>query len=83
MIHAANTVIYNMANDEEGFNKEMASDSLQWHVMLSPNKKTGDVFWQAGIWKSVSCILIVLRPKVGTLSTAVFVDMTCELSCLC
>jgi len=28
MIHAANTVIYNMANDEEIFNKEMASDSL-------------------------------------------------------
>ena len=29
MIHAANTVIYNMANDEESFNKEMASDSLE------------------------------------------------------
>jgi len=49
MIHAANTVIYNMANDEESFNKEMASDSLEWNVMQSPNKKTGDVFWQAGI----------------------------------
>ena len=49
MIHAANTVIYNMANDEESFNKEMASDSLEWNVMQSLNKKNGDVFWQAGI----------------------------------
>jgi len=29
MIHAANTVIYNMANDEENFNKKMASDSWE------------------------------------------------------
>ena len=49
MIHAANTVIYNMAIDDESFNKEMASDSWEWNVMQSPNKKTGDVFWQAGI----------------------------------
>jgi len=28
MIHAANTVTYNLANDDERFNKEMASDSL-------------------------------------------------------
>ena len=49
MIHAANTVIYNMANDEERFNKEMASDSMERNAMLSPNRKTGDVFWQAGI----------------------------------
>ena len=54
MIHAANTVIYNMVNDEESFNKEMASDSLEWNVMQS---------------------------EVGTLSTAFFADMTCELSC--
>ena len=43
MIHAANTVTYNMASDEESFNKEMAIDSLEWHVMLSVNKKTGAV----------------------------------------
>jgi len=49
MIHAANTVIYNMDNDDESFNKEMAIDSLEWHVMQSPNKKTGFVFWPAGI----------------------------------
>ena len=47
-MHAANTVIYNMANDEESFNKEMASDSLEWNVMQSPNKKTGDVFCKQG-----------------------------------
>ena len=40
MIHAAHTVTYNMANDDESFNKEMASDSLEWYVMQSPNKKT-------------------------------------------
>jgi len=49
MIHAANTVIYSMVNDEESFNKEMTSDSLEWNVMQPPNKKTGEVFWQAGI----------------------------------
>jgi hypothetical protein len=48
----------------------MASDSLEWHVMQSPNKKTGVVFWPAGLWKSVDCILVVLRLKLGTLSTA-------------
>ena len=77
MILAANTVIYNMANDVESFNKEMASDSLE----QSANKKTEVVFWPAGIWKSVSCILVVLRPKVGTLSTAFFADLMYELSC--
>jgi hypothetical protein len=41
MVHAANTVTYNMANDDESFNKEMESDSLEWNVMQSPNKKTG------------------------------------------
>jgi hypothetical protein len=40
MIHDVNTVIYNMPNDDESFNKEMASDSLERHVMLSPNKQT-------------------------------------------
>jgi len=49
MIHAANIVTYNMANDDESFNKEMASNSLEWHVMQSPNKKAGVVFWPAGI----------------------------------
>ena len=49
MILAANTVIYIMANDEESFNKEMASDSLEWNIMQSPNKKTGVVFWPAGM----------------------------------
>ena len=58
MIHVANTVTYDMANDVESFNKEMASDILEWHVM------------------HVSCILFVLRPEVGTLSTAFFADMT-------
>jgi hypothetical protein len=32
-----------MGNDDESFNKEMASDSLEWHVMQSPNKKIGFV----------------------------------------
>jgi lipid II:glycine glycyltransferase (peptidoglycan interpeptide bridge formation enzyme) len=43
MIHAANTFTYNMANDDENFNKEMASDSLEWNVMQPPNKNTGIV----------------------------------------
>jgi hypothetical protein len=81
MIHAANTVTYNMANDDESFNKEMVSDSLEWYVTLSPNKKNGDVFWPAGICKSVGCILVILRPKVGTLIAAFFADMMFELSC--
>jgi hypothetical protein len=29
-----------MANDDESFNEEMASGSLEWHVMLSTNKQT-------------------------------------------
>jgi len=32
-----------MASDEESFKKEMASECLEWHVMLSVNKKTGAV----------------------------------------
>jgi hypothetical protein len=28
MIHAANTVTYNMADDDESYNKEMESDTL-------------------------------------------------------
>jgi len=44
MIHAVPTVTYNLANDDESFNKEMPSDSLEWHVMQSPNNKTGFVF---------------------------------------
>ena len=80
MIHAANTVTYNLANDES-FNKGMASDSLEWHVMLSPNKKTGVVLLATRVIKSVSCILVDLQPKVRTLSTAVFADIMYELSC--
>jgi hypothetical protein len=41
MVHAANIVTYNVANDDESFNKKIASDSLEWNVMQSPNKKTG------------------------------------------
>ena len=48
MIHAVNAVTYNMTNDDESFNKEMASASLEWHVVQSPNKKNGVVFWPAG-----------------------------------
>jgi hypothetical protein len=33
-----------MANDDESFNKEIESDSLEWKVMQSPNKKTRFVF---------------------------------------
>jgi len=51
MIHAANTVTYNMANDDESFNKEIASDSLEWHVMLSPNKKTGGALMASRVMK--------------------------------
>jgi hypothetical protein len=43
MVHAANTVTYNMACDDESFNKEMESDSLEWNVVQSPNKKIGFV----------------------------------------
>jgi len=81
MIHAANTVTYNTANDYESFSKEMASKSLGWHVMQSPNKKTEVVFWPAWIRKSVSCMLVVLRPKVGTLGTAFFANMMYERLC--
>jgi hypothetical protein len=44
MIHAANTVTYDVANDDESFSKEMASDNLEWQFTLSPSKKTGAVF---------------------------------------
>jgi hypothetical protein len=44
MIHAANTVTCNLINGVENFNKEMASDSLDWHVMQARIKKTGVVF---------------------------------------
>jgi hypothetical protein len=30
-------------DDDESFNKEMESDSLEWNVMQSPNKNTGVV----------------------------------------
>jgi hypothetical protein len=33
MVHAANTVTYNKTNDDEGFNKEIESDSLEWNVI--------------------------------------------------
>jgi hypothetical protein len=49
MINVINTVTYNLANDVENFNKEMASDRSEWHVMQSPNKKTGVIFWPAGL----------------------------------
>jgi hypothetical protein len=49
MIHTANTVTYNLVNDVENFNKEMASDSLEWHFMQSLSKKNGVLFWPAGL----------------------------------
>jgi hypothetical protein len=51
MVHAANTVTYNMANDDESFNKEMESDSLEWNVTHSPNKKTGVVLLASSAMK--------------------------------
>jgi hypothetical protein len=37
MIHAANTVTYNMANDDESYNKEMGSGmSVQYILMTQP-----------------------------------------------
>jgi hypothetical protein len=50
MIHAANTATHNMANDDEGFNKEMARDGLGWHVQC-PNKKTGAVLLASRVLK--------------------------------
>jgi len=50
MILAAHTVTSNMANDES-FNKEMASDSLEWHVVKSPNKMTGTVLLASRVMK--------------------------------
>jgi hypothetical protein len=40
MIHAANTVTYNMASDDKSYNKKMEIDSLKQNVMQNPNKKT-------------------------------------------
>ena len=37
--------------------------------------------WPPGLWKSVSCILVDLHPKVENLHTAFFADMIYELSC--
>jgi hypothetical protein len=51
MIHAANTGTYNLASDDETFNKEMASDSLECHVMQSPNQKTGIVLLASRVLK--------------------------------
>jgi len=34
MIDATHTVTYNMANGDESFNKEMASDNLKCHVQV-------------------------------------------------
>ena len=70
-----------MANDDESFNKEIATDSLEWHVTQFPIMKTGVVFWPAGIRKSVRCMLVVLWHKLGTFSAAFFADMMYELSC--
>jgi hypothetical protein len=44
-------VTYNMANDYESSNKEMASDSLKWHIKLSPNKKTRAVLLASRVMK--------------------------------
>jgi hypothetical protein len=41
MIHAANTVTYNMPNDDERLNKEMASDSLELNVVQPPSNNSG------------------------------------------
>jgi len=59
MIHAANTVTYDMATDDESFSKEIVSNSLEWHVMLSPNKKTGVVLLASRVVKFwIECWLI-------------------------
>jgi hypothetical protein len=50
MLHAANTVTYNLANDET-FNKGKAIDSLEWHVMQCPNKKNGFVLLASRVMK--------------------------------
>jgi hypothetical protein len=51
MIHAANTVTYNMAKDDGSFNKEMASANLEWQVMQSPNKKSEVVLLASRVMK--------------------------------
>jgi hypothetical protein len=40
-----------MVNDYERFKKEIASDSLEWHVMQSPDKKTGTVLLASRVAK--------------------------------
>jgi hypothetical protein len=40
-----------MAIDDESFNKEMANDSLEWHVILSPNKQTRAVLLASRVLK--------------------------------
>jgi len=35
-----------MANDDESFNKEMASDSLEWHVIVSKQENQSCIVGQ-------------------------------------
>jgi hypothetical protein len=70
MVHAADTVTYKMANDHESFNKEMESDSLSGMSCSHQTRRLEFNSWPAGLLKSVDCMLVDLRPKVGTLSTA-------------
>jgi hypothetical protein len=39
MVHAANIVTYNMADDDESFNNEMQSDRLEWNVSHAVSKQ--------------------------------------------
>ena len=79
MIQAANTVTYDIDNDDGRLKKEKVSNILE--VMLSPNKKIGIVL--LAIWVVKLCglqYLVDLRSKVGTISTAFFADMMYECS---
>jgi hypothetical protein len=38
MVQAANSVTYNMPNDDESFNIDTETHNLEWNVMQSPNK---------------------------------------------
>jgi hypothetical protein len=40
-----------MVNDYERFNKEIASDSLEWHIMKSPDKMIGTVLLASRVTK--------------------------------